>query len=177
MLANLLRWLNKNKKQEVESDNKIPNLFKNFRKNNKRSLLEHVQVFFGLKLPDAFYPGNFFWSLREALRYEQTGWTRDLIWCPSQLEKEYKYGKYTVTAYARWRWSDPWTGNFIVYDNSAKYRLTEEKYNRYTGVWSVEVLHSYNFTDETPVREVERALEREYKKYFVDKSEVLRFER
>ena len=170
MLANLLRWLNKKKVQENESESLLQNRVKNFRKNNKRSLLYHVKVLLGCVLPDSTYPGNYFWGLREAIRYELTGWTRDLIWCPSQLEKDYTYGKYTVTAYARWRWSDPWTGNFIVVNN-------DNTKSTYRGVWSTEVLHKYNFSSTTPIRDVELALEHEYKKYFVDKSEVLRFER
>ena len=87
-------------------------------KTNSNSLLEHLQIFFGIKNPGIFYSGNFFWNLKESLRTQITGWHRSLIWCPSQLHKEYTYRDYTVSCYARWRHTDPWTGHFILQKNT-----------------------------------------------------------
>jgi len=36
-------------------------------------------------------------------------WRDSLIWCPSQLERDFKYNDKTLTLYCRWRHSDPWT--------------------------------------------------------------------
>ncbi len=40
------------------------------------------------------------------------GWADDLIWCPSQLTREFKLDGSVYELYCRWRWDDPWTFSF-----------------------------------------------------------------
>jgi len=135
-----------------------------FKENNKRSILEHFQVFFNLKQPDMLYPESIFYRWREKIRERITGWNRSLLWCPSQLQKIYKYKDYQVTCYLRWRWDDPWTGYFIL-----------EKDDKY--IWTEEMFSKYNFNDQTGIRTLEKKMEELYKYYFVDKKEKLKLER
>ena len=186
-MSNLLRWLNKEKNQENKEPSEFEELLKKAKKLSTSTFSEHVEILLGKKLPGMFYSGNYFWNLKESLRYERTGWDRSLLWCPSQLHKYKKYGKWNVTLYARWRWSDPWTGNIIVNryplelhhalldhwvvkDESGPYFVDVGK-----NLWSQDVLESYNFSESTPIKVVERALEHEYEKYFVRKEALLSF--
>ena len=38
-------------------------------------------------------------------------WRDDLMWCPSQLYREFKRNGKEWTLYCRWRYEDPWTFN------------------------------------------------------------------
>ena len=150
-------------------------------KTNSNSLLEHLQIFFGIKNPGIFYSGNFFWNLKESLRTQITGWHRSLIWCPSQLHKEYTYRDYTVSCYARWRHTDPWTGHFILQKNTnnSLARLMEKELIESTSdkIWSEEILSQFEFTQDEHIREIEIAMEELYKSYFIDKIKKLRIEK
>jgi hypothetical protein len=145
------------------SDNKtkLIDAIEDFRKSNTRSLKYHIDVFFNRILPDALYPGNYFYDLREAIRENLTGWSRHLIWCPSQVTKTIQYKSYDVTLYLRWRHNDPWTAEFIIE-------------NDHVIIWSEELIGNKNFTEETPIRVLELEMEKLYKKYFVDKTERLK---
>ena len=140
---------------------KIHSILEEFRKNNKRSLVYHINVFFDKVLPDALYPGNYFYNLREAIRENITGWNRSLIWCPSQVTKKVQYKNYEVTLYLRWRHNDPWSAEFIIE-------------NDHIVIWSEELIENKNFTEETPIRILELEMEKLYKKYFIDKTERLK---
>lgn len=140
---------------------KIHSILEEFRKNNKRSLVYHINVFFDKVLPDALYPGNYFYNLREAIRENITGWNRSLIWCPSQVTKKVQYKSYEVTLYLRWRHNDPWSAEFIIE-------------NDHIVIWSEELIENKNFTEETPIRILELEMEKLYKKYFIDKTERLK---
>ena len=140
---------------------KIHSILEEFRKNNKRSLVYHINVFFDKVLPDALYPGNYFYNLREAIRENITGWSRSLIWCPSQVTKKVQYKNYEVTLYLRWRHNDPWSAEFIIE-------------NDHIVIWSEELIENKNFTEETPIRILELEMEKLYKKYFIDKTERLK---
>lgn len=146
---------------------------------NSNSIIEHFQIFFGIKNPDMFYSGNFFWNLKESIRTQVTGWHRSLIWCPSQLQKEYTYGDYTVKLYARWRHTDPWTGYFIVSKktDTPLSRLLEIDQTESSGIWSQEVLSSFELTEADSIRDVEKTMEDLYRFFFIDKIKKLRFER
>ena len=174
-MPNLLRWL-KYIIQKKQSNNPLN---KSFIEINKRSFLEHIKIFFNLKIPDMLYPGNYFYNLKEAIRYNITGWKRDLLWCPSQLTKTFYYNKnWDIELYARWRWSDPWTGEFLLKKKSnAHYAhllgIQQSKYEKI--IWSKEILSQYNFSDNTPIRDIELALEKEFKKYFIDKIDKIHF--
>ena len=140
---------------------KIHSILEEFRKNNKRSLVYHINVFFDKVLPDALYPGNYFYNLREAIRENITGWSRSLIWCPSQVTKKVQYKNYEVTLYLRWRHNDPWSAEFIIENDHIVF-------------WSEELIENKNFTEETPIRILELEMEKLYKKYFIDKTERLK---
>ena len=140
---------------------KIHSILEEFRKSNKRSLVYHINVFFDKVLPDALYPGNYFYNLREAIRENITGWNRSLIWCPSQVTKKVQYKNYEVTLYLRWRHNDPWSAEFIIENDRVVF-------------WSNELIENKNFTEETPIRVLELEMEKLYKKYFVDKTESLK---
>ena len=140
---------------------KIHSVIEEFKKNNKRSLVYHINVFFGKILPDALYPGNYFYNLREAIRENLTGWKRSLIWCPSQVTKICQYKNYEVTLYLRWRHNDPWSAEFIIENDRVVF-------------WSNELIENKNFTEETPIRVLELEMEKLYKKYFIDKTESLK---
>ena len=145
------------------SDNKtkLIDVIADFRKSNTRSLKYHIDVFFNRILPDVLYPGNYFYNLREAIRENLTGWHRSLIWCPSQVTKVCQYKHYDVTLYLRWRHNDPWTAEFIIE-------------NDHVILWSEELIGNKNFTEETPIRVLELEMEKLYKKYFIDKNEILK---
>lgn len=132
-----------------------------FRKNNKRSLWYHIKVFFNQILPDALYPGNYFYNLKEAIRENITSWHRDLIWCPSQVTKTVRYKSHDVTLYLRWRHQDPWSGEFIIEND----RII---------IWSKDLLEDKNFSDQTPIRTLELEMEKLYREYFIDKSKRLK---
>lgn len=174
-MPNLLRWL-KYIIQKNQSNNQSK---KSFSEINKRSLLEHIKIFFSLKTPDILYTGNYFYNLKEAIRYDITGWKRDLLWCPSQLTKTIYYNQnWDIELYARWRWSDPWTGEFILKKKSnANFAhlldIQEPEYEK--SIWSTEVLSKYDFSDNTPIHIIESALEKEFKKYFIDKKDKIYF--
>ena len=140
---------------------KIHSILEEFRKSNKRSLVYHINVFFDKVLPDALYPGNYFYNLREAIRENITGWNRSLIWCPSQVTKKVQYKNYEVTLYLRWRHNDPWSAEFIIENDHIVF-------------WSEELIENKNFTEETPIRILELEMEKLYKKYFIDKTERLK---
>jgi hypothetical protein len=144
--------------------NKNKRMLGAFRENNKRSILEHFQVFFNLKQPDMLYPESIFYRWREKIRERITGWNRSLLWCPSQLQKTYKHKDYKIICYLRWRWQNPWTGNFIL-----------EKDNK--TFWTEEIFSKYNFDDQADIRTLEKKMEELYKYYFVDKKEKLKLER
>lgn len=174
-MPNLLRWL----KYIIQKNQSNNPLNKSFNEINKRSLLEHIKIFFNFKIPDMLYSGNYFYNLKEAIRYNITGWERQLLWCPSQLMKTVHYNKdWDIELYARWRWNDPWTGEFILKKKSnATYAhllgIQQSKYEK--NIWSTEVLSQYNFSDTTPIRDIELALEKEFKRYFIEKKDKIYF--
>jgi hypothetical protein len=144
--------------------NKHKKIFGAFKEENKRSILEHILVFFNIKKPDMLYPEPFFYRWREKIRERITGWHRSLLWCPSQLQKKYRYKAYDVISYLRWRWQDPWTGYFILEKNDKSY-------------WTNEIFSKYDFSDKTDIRHLEKVMEELYQYYFVDKKEKLKLER
>jgi len=178
-MSNLLRWLKNivnNNQQQSYPQNKI----KEFSKFNKRSILEHIKIFFNKSIPDMLYPGNFFWNLKEEIRFQITGWDRDLIWCPSQLTKIIHYNNnWDIILYARWRWNDPWTGKIIFkkkFNENFDYLFDINPEVNYTkSLWSKEILEKYNFNVDSPIRDIELALEQEYKYFVIDKKEKLYF--
>jgi hypothetical protein len=187
-MLNFLREIFKSKPQSSESE--IKKFFKKFKEDNRRSILEHLKIFFNLKRPDALYPGNFFWSLREAIRYKLTGWERSLLWCPSQLYKTYYYKTYQIELYARWRWEDPWTGHFIIYKNKniilnnvLEKEISPEDINKALfleslnekSIWSEEILSRFDLSSADEISTIEKTMEDLYKYYFIDKKEKLRF--
>lgn len=139
----------------------LSDIITDFRKNNKRSLLYHINVFFGRIQPDPLYPGNYFYHLKEAIRENLTGWRRDLLWCPSQVTKVITYKHYDLTMYLRWRHQDPWTAEFIIEND----RII---------MWSQELIGDKNFSDQTPIRTLELEMEKLYREYFVDKTKRLK---
>lgn len=146
---------------------------------NSSSFIEHVKIFFGIKNPDMFYSGNLFWKIKESFRTHLTGWHRSLIWCPSQLQKEYTYGNYTVKLYARWRHTDPWTGYFIISKKSDTLlnKLLEIDTPETPSLWSEEVLSGFEYTEEDSISDIEKTMEELYQAYFIDKVKQLRFSR
>jgi hypothetical protein len=152
----------KNIKKIRENRNK--RIIGKFKLENKRSVFEHLQILFNLKMPDMLYNESFLFRLRESIRENMTGWHRNLMWCPSQVEKRYQYKGYEVIAYLRWRWNDPWTGNFILENNERS-------------LWSEEIFSKYNFNDQTDIRTLEKKMEELYRYYFIDKKEKLKLER
>jgi len=145
-------------------ENKTKRILGAFREQNKRSIFEHILVFLNLKKPDALYPEPFFYRWREKIREQITGWNRSLLWCPSQLQKKYRYKDYDVICYLRWRWNDPWTGNFILEKGDKTF-------------WSDEIFSKYNFDEKMDIRLLEKKMEELYKHYFVDKKEKIKLER
>lgn len=91
----------------------------------------------------------------KSLRIKFTGkWLDTLIWCPSQLEREFKANKSKgvlkkhtrYDLYCRWRYEDPWTFSIIYPDPED---FTKNKLIRI----------GEGLTKETPIEEVHKFAE------------------
>jgi hypothetical protein len=48
------------------------------------------------------------------MKWLEDNWNESLIWCPSQLTRNFEFSDGTkAQAYLRWRWDDPWTASVI----------------------------------------------------------------
>lgn len=130
-----------------------------------KHLIYDLQILFRYKYPGMFYESNLFLRLTEIIRESITGWKRDLLWCPSQLNKIIFYNDTEYLLYARWRWEDPWTGYIII---------RKEKGVKVEQLWSEELLEQYNFKD-YDIRKVERKMDKLFRDYIVHKSKNLDF--
>lgn len=128
-------------------------------------LLYDTQILFRFKYPGMFYKDNLILRITELIRESITGWKRDLIWCPSQLNKIIVYNGNEYLLYARWRWDDPWTGYIII---------RKEKGIKVEQLWSEELLSQYNFKD-YDIRKVERKMDKLFRNYVIHKVSNLEF--
>ena len=55
-------------------------------------------------------------------------WEETLVWCPSQLYRLVEDGDIRFVIYCRWRHGDPWTMEFIFFDQNSK----TKQYNNIT---------------------------------------------
>lgn len=129
-----------------------------------KHLMYDFQILCRFKYPGMFYEYNSLLTLTEYIREYITGWKRDLIWCPSQLNKTIKYHNREYTLYARWRWDDPWTG-YILYKNSKNDKL----------LWSNELLSEYNFKD-YDIRNVERTMDKLFRDIYIHRTKSISYE-
>lgn len=124
-----------------------------------------IQILFRFKYPGMFYESNKVLNLTEIIREYVTGWSRDLIWCPSQLNKTIHYNNTEYLLYARWRWDDPWTGYIIIRKTNG---IKIEQ------LWSEELLEKYNYKD-YDIRKVERTLDSIFRDTIIHKKSNLEF--
>jgi hypothetical protein len=79
----------------------------------KDSVIDYLQIAFFMKPPYMINNNRLYYFL-DSIRVLFGGWKRDLIMCPSQIEKKVKniYGE-ECTLYLRWRWEDPWSFSIL----------------------------------------------------------------
>lgn len=58
-------------------------------------------------------------------------WEETLAWCPSQLYRLVEDGDIRFVIYCRWRHEDPWTMEFIFFDNNGKAKQFNEATKKY----------------------------------------------
>lgn len=129
-----------------------------------KHLIYDLQILCRFKYPGMFYEYNSLLTLTEHIREYITGWKRDLIWCPSQLNKTMTYNGREYNLYARWRWDDPWAG-YILYKNSKNDKL----------LWSNELLSEYNFKD-YDIRKVERTMDKLFRDIYIHRTKSISYE-
>ena len=130
-----------------------------------KHIIYDIQILFRFKYPGMFYESNKVLNLTEIIREYVTGWSRDLIWCPSQLNKTIQYNNTEYLLYARWRWDDPWTGYIIIRKTNG---IKIEQ------LWSEELLEKYDYKD-YDIRKVERTLDFIFRDTIIHKKNNLEF--
>jgi len=128
-----------------------------------KHLVYDFQLLLRLKYPCTFDKPKPIFRFTESIRKFITGWDRDLLWCPSQLNKHIVYNNKNYTLYARWRWDDPWTG-YIIYND----------YKNNKNLWSEELISDFNFKD-YDIRKVERKMDSLFRQIIVHKDRAIRY--
>jgi hypothetical protein len=86
----------------------------------KDSAIDYLRIAFFMKPPYMINNNRLYYFL-DSIRVLFGGWKRDLIMCPSQIEKKVKniYGE-ECTLYLRWRWEDPWSFSILKETRNAE---------------------------------------------------------
>jgi hypothetical protein len=83
-------------------------------------VIDYLQIAFFKKPPYMINDNRLYYFL-DNIRALFSGWKRDLVMCPSQIEKKVKniYGE-ECTLYLRWRWEDPWSFSILKETRNAE---------------------------------------------------------
>ena len=130
-----------------------------------KHLIYDIEILFRFKYPGMFYKKNNIFEFTEILREFITGWKRELIWCPSQLNKTIMYKNTEYCLYARWRWDDPWSGYIVIRKDNG---INIEQ------LWSEELLHKFDYKD-YDIRKVERTLDKIFRDTIIHRKSNLSF--